>query len=393
MNELVPPTTPLDLLASSTEGIAAQRPAEAPSVLSRLIYIGLIVIPALLVALVVLSRAGVIATSAQASRTPWGLAIVILCGAVVCVVAGLIARRVPSLRERARSEVATDHLLAKAELFALTASLLPATVLLALAIVASTGELAWGSFAPSLLAAFALLAVSGPIAYFAWVREKRIREIEERFPDFLRDLNESHGAGLTMAQAIRVASRGDYGRLNPEIQRMAHQVSWGVPFADALKMFAERVGTPIVMRAVALINKATRAGGNAKDVLAAAARDAREVKGIQQERRLGMTLYVIVIYVAFGVFLAVVAALQGLLVPALLSSTSAVAGQPTLAGMTLGGGPNLADFRLIYFGIGLVQAIGSGLVAGVMAEGGYAAGMKHVAILTAISILTLGILL
>jgi flagellar protein FlaJ len=195
-----------------------------------------------------------------------------------------------------------------------------------------------------------------------------------------------------MAQAIRVAGRGDYGRLNPEIRRMANQVSWGTGFPEAMRMFSERVGTPIITRAVALIIKATRAGGNAKDVLSAAARDAREIKALQQERRLSMTLYVIVVYVAFGVFLGVVAALQGLLVPALLRSTTGVGGGQ-IGSVVIAQGLTIADFRLIYFGVGIVQAVGSGIVAGVMSEGSYGAGLKHATILVAIAVLVLGVLL
>jgi flagellar protein FlaJ len=140
------------------------------------------------------------------------------------------------------------------------------------------------------------------------------------------------------------------------------------------------------------MNKATAAGGNVKDVLAAAARDAREIAAMEADRRGGMALYVIVIYVAFGVFLGVVAALQGLLVPSLLLSTSGVAGG-SLAGMQVGGRLAIDDFRFIYFGVGLVQAIGSGIMAGVMSEGSLGAGLKHSAILVALTILSLGILL
>ena len=257
---------------------------------------------------------------------------------------------------------------------------------------AGEGPLRLGATGPVVLTTGALLVACAPVGFFTYARERQIDQLEERFPDFLRDLNESYGAGLTMAQAIRVASRGDYGKLNPEIRRMANQVSWGTPFPEALKMFGERVGTPIITRAVALIIKTSRAGGNAKDVLQAASRDAREIKALQQERKLSMTLYVIVIYVAFAVFLGVVAALQGLLVPALIKSTTGAAGGTTIAGIAAGN-VTFDDFRLIYFGVGLVQAMGSGIVAGVMSEGSYAQGLKHSAILVAMSLLVLGFLI
>lgn len=392
-----PAFDPADVLAPPAPVADADGAAQKPSMVSRVIYAGLAVVPLFLGCLVLLARAGVITAGPRQTEAPWDLGVMVLSGLVVLAVAVIVARRVPDLHRRSRNVAAMDHELAAWEMRVLVASLPLAGGLLALAflgwqgIVDAVPGARFDAMTPPLLSALALLVACGPMGWFGYVRERHVSQLEERFPDFLRDLNESYGAGLTMAQAIRVAARGDYGKLNPEIKRMANQVSWGTPFHEALTMFADRVETPIVTRAVALINKATRAGGNTKDVLAAAARDAREIKALQQERKLSMTLYVIVIYVAFGVFLGVVAALQGLLVPALLQTTQGV-GSRGLAGLPVATNVSFMDFRLIYFGVGLVQALGSGIVAGVMAEGSYAAGLKHGTILVLLTILTLGLL-
>ena len=44
---------------------------------------------------------------------------------------------------------------------------------------------------------------------------KKIKEIEDRLPDFLRDVAEAGRFGMTLAEAIKVASRGRYGRPDP----------------------------------------------------------------------------------------------------------------------------------------------------------------------------------
>lgn len=388
---------PSDLLSPPVSAVESPVANAKPSTISRIIYIALALLPLVLTLLVILARAGVIATGEHQREAPWDLGVMVISAGVVIAVSVLVARQAPDLVRRSRNKAALDHERAKWELRLLVASLPPAIALLTLAVMAwqgiVTGIGGWrfDAMTPPLLASIAVFVTCAPVGYFSYAREKHVNQLEERFPDFLRDLNESYGAGLTMAQAIRVSARGDYGMLNPEIRRMANQVSWGTPFNDALRMFAERVETPIVTRAVALINKATRAGGNAKDVLAAAARDAREIKALQQERKLSMTLYVIVIYVSFSVFLGVVAALQGLLVPALLTSTQAAGG--SVGGLSVATNVSFMDFRLIYFGVGLVQALGSGIVAGVMAEGSLASGLKHGMIMLAMSVLVLGVLL
>lgn len=386
-----------DLLGMPREALADEGTSPPPSIVSRIIYVALGLLPLLLTLIVILARTGVISTGEPRSEAPWDLAIMIISSLVVIAVSLLVARQAPDLVRRSQNEAALDHARAKWELRVLVASLPPAVFLILAAFLAWEGILTrfgpwqFTAMTPPLLASFAVLLTCAPVGYFSYAREKHVGQLEERFPDFLRDLNESYSAGLTMAQAIRVASRGDYGKLNPEIRRMAHQVSWGTPFTDSLRMFSARVQTPIITRAIALIVKATSAGGNARDVLSAAARDAREIKALQQERKLSMTLYVIVIYVAFAVFLGVVAALQGLLVPALLQSTGA--GAEGFGGLSVRTDVSIMDFRLIYFGVGIIQAIGSGIVAGVMADGSLASGLKHATILVALTIGALGILL
>lgn len=364
-----------------------------PSAIPRVLYLLLALVPLLLGAIVVLVRTGVVANPQRASATPWDLGVILL-GCLVCIVMALVvSRRAPGLYARSKG-LGFDQKVAGVELVVLVATVPLSFGLAILGLLAWAGLLdgaPYGSHPMTgpFFAAVAILVAGAPSAWFSTATALRTRAIEDRFPDFLRDLNESYAAGMTMAQAIRVASRGDYGKLNDEIRRMANQVSWGTSFPDALRMFADRVQTPLVTRAVALVIKATRAGGNVKDVLAAAARDAREIKSIEADRRTGMALYVIVIYVAFGVFLAVTAALQGLLIPSVLNSTQGLAG---IGSVRFGHALTITDFRHIFFAVGLVQAIGSGIVAGVMSEGTVGAGLKHAAVMTGISALVLGVL-
>lgn len=384
----------VDLLRPPSESVAPPALGTPPSIISRMIYAGLFLIPALLIALVVLAKTGVVGNIPTQGRAQWGLAAVVLSSLTAVAVAIMIAKRIPALATRAKNVGALDAASAKLERYVLLGSLPASAGLLGVSYLTWAGVVTVENpMLPPLLAAAALLVLCAPLGYFSYANEKRIYLIEERFPDFIRDLNESYSAGLTMAQAVRVAGRGDYGLLNPEIRKMANQVSWGAPVNEALQLFADRVGTPIIQRAVALINKATRAGGNAKEVLAAAARDAREIRSLQSERRLSMTLYVIVIYVAFLVFLGVVAALQGLLVPALLGATRGVANTSGSDALAVSGLVTFTDYRLIYFSVGMVQAVGSGIVAGVMSEGRYSAGLKHAAIMSLMSVIVLGLLL
>ena len=74
-------------------------------------------------------------------------------------------------------------------------------------------------------AALGLMAMCGPYGFYSTYQFKRIREIESRLPDFLRDVAEGGRFGMTLAESIKVSSRGRYGRLTPEIQIIVVVVS------------------------------------------------------------------------------------------------------------------------------------------------------------------------
>jgi flagellar protein FlaJ len=227
---------------------------------------------------------------------------------------------------------------------------------------------------------FGLLAGMGPYGYILNAQQRRRLGIEDRFPDFLRDLAASHRGGLTLPAAIAIAARGDYGPLSKDVRIMADQLSWNVSFQEALLAFKDRTDTPLVSRAVNLILEADRSGASTVRVLLAASRDVREVKKLDNERRIQMSLYTVVVYVSFFVLLGVVAAMYSQFIPEVLASAEAIAGSDA---PFLQNTPSLKEFQLFYFMTAIVQAVGDGLVAGSLGSGKAAFGLKHSFIMTA----------
>src|SRR6266571_4390720 len=118
---------------------------------------------------------------------------------------------------------------------------------------------------------------------------------------------------MTLAEAIVVSSGGRYGKLTPEIKKMAAQITWGVPATEALRLFADRVKTPMVGRVVAIIVKSSDAGGDVADVLTMVSHDTKENQLTEDERRIAMSTYIAVIYISFMVFLVTICILAGVL--------------------------------------------------------------------------------
>jgi flagellar protein FlaJ len=230
---------------------------------------------------------------------------------------------------------------------------------------------------------FSILIGLGPYGWYHSREADRISAIDQKFPEFLRDLAESQRSGMTLTEAVATAAKGNYGLLTGEIRKMATQIEWGVSFSDALQRFAKRVHTPLIQRTVSLVVEASNSGGNVVDVLTAAADDAREIQQIVKERKQSMSIYVMIIYIAFAVFVGVIAVLNAQFIPEVSKAVSKADGVSI-------GGLNFKkfdeeDFKTVFFHAAIIQGFGGGIVGGIMAGGKPIHGLRHSFVLVLIA--------
>jgi len=263
----------------------------------------------------------------------------------------------------------------------------PATFFIVMALLVQLeviGELVLGPIVIGTTTDFVLFAVflgTGTFGIYEYIRIRRVRKIDERFPDFVRDLAESRRAGMTFTKAIMHSAKGNYGVLTSEIKKIAQQISWGSSVDEALTAFSRRINTKLIRRTISLIIEASRSGGNVADVLDAASKDAREIRLLDSERRASMMSYVAVIYVAMGVFLLIIALLCGTLIPAMTGEGSA----GLHGSMGTAGGIKQSDILPVFFYAALVQSAGMGMVTGVFEEGNIISGVKHIFIMVLVT--------
>ena len=212
---------------------------------------------------------------------------------------------------------------------------------------------------------------------------KAINAMEEKFPDFLRDLAEYWKGGLSMTLAVRTLASSEYGSLNNEVQKMSQQLSWGVAFGDVIVLFAERVGTPLVKRAISLIGEANRAGGKISDILVTAANDSREIKFLEGERERAIASYIAVIWTSYFVFLGVIVVLAKVFIPA-ISSANSGDDSAQIGNMVIRAIDPLFFLVVFFYGV-TAQGLGNGAMAGLMATGRLSSGMKHAGMMLIIS--------
>jgi len=240
-----------------------------------------------------------------------------------------------------------------------------------------------------------IAAFCGPYGFYFSRKQKNIKQIERRLPEFLRDVAEAGRFGMTLAEAIVVASSGRYGKLTPEIKKMAAQIDWSVPATEALRLFATRVDTPMVNRVVSIIVKSSDAGGDVADVLAMVSHDTKETQLTEDERKISMSTYIAVIYISFLVFLVTIWILNVTFLPKIQETSQALTGTTALAGQS----PLTSDvpgvilgIQIAFFIAAIVHAIGDGILAGVLDNGKIANGLRHSFIMLLIALFSFQLL-
>jgi len=216
----------------------------------------------------------------------------------------------------------------------------------------------------------AVIVAIFPIAVVEYLDYRWRKSIDQHLPDFFRTIVQIRRTGATLPQAIEEASKRDFGPLTKELRKMVIQMSWGLPFEEALELFGKRVNTLLVQRIVPLIIEASRSGGKVEKIFSLLGRFVRSTILMEKEKRARTRPYIAITYVAFYVFLFTIVLL-------FKSFFVNIEGVPILSSAMM----MPEETRRIFFHMGVFQAFFSGLIAGKMGEGSIMAGLKHSLIL------------
>ncbi len=225
--------------------------------------------------------------------------------------------------------------------------------------------------APLVNVAGGLIAVV-PSIWIFYSRYRRAREIEAQFVTFVHDLTDAINSGMTLPLALDQTSRRNYFSLSPLVKDMAAQVEWGIPFKQALEIFAKRSGSTPVRRAVTTIIETYKVGGKISDTLNAIGESLLTINRIKEERSASVHAQIVTSYLIFFVFIAILVILQTFLIPALSPPAGLTGGVITSPTAGLQDVYNTSFINFI-----IIQGFFAGLVTGKMAEGSIVAGFKH----------------
>jgi flagellar protein FlaJ len=230
-----------------------------------------------------------------------------------------------------------------------------------------------------------ILLLIVPIGLYYYREGVKKRKIQERLPEFLVEIGDSLSTGMTIFDAIKVAEKGHYGELTPEIKQMKAQLSWNISTKDILNDFATRMKSALIQRIVITLNKGLIMGGNTLKIFKATAREVDQINQLEKQRKTNMSLYSIVIILCFFVFLAIILILNKTIFTSFLDLQQEQIVQ--LGGFFTGKmvDPTLLKYSL--FSFVYVQSIGAGILSGFMMDDNLSSGVRYSCVLAIISII------
>ncbi|GAH34541.1 unnamed protein product, partial [marine sediment metagenome] len=246
-----------------------------------------------------------------------------------------------------------------------------AVVLIALAFVLS------GTKVFFLFIGLGFLVALAPFVFSIMHENKVSAEKEEMFLEFSRNLVESVKTGTPISKSIINVKGRAYGELSPHVQKLANQITMGIPLTAALRVFAKDINNKTVSRAITLIGQAERAGGEIGEILEAVAGAVSESDKLKKERKASIATLVVQGYIIFFVFLVIILVMQFQMLP-MVSGVSDI-GDIGIAGVGSVGSEGISQEEMSssFLYMLLVQGFFTGLVIGKLSEGNVKAGVKH----------------
>jgi len=226
---------------------------------------------------------------------------------------------------------------------------------------------------------------------------KREQELNQQFLEFSRNLAESVKSGTPIGKSIVNMRNKDFGVLSKYVEKLANQISVGIPISKAMDSFAKDIDSIVVKRAITLIREAENAGGEINHILESVANSIYEVEKLKKERKNAISSLVVQGYIIFFIFLGIMLIMEFKILPltADISSIGSFGSAGDLSGTIAAGGSLAASEASVsaealarpFLYLLLVQGFFVGLIIGKLSEGSVKYGIKHSIILSVMAFL------
>ena len=237
----------------------------------------------------------------------------------------------------------------------------------------------------STLFAIPFLIAATPFAYLHDRKREQDRTIRDRFPDALEIVADADANEVPLSEAFALVARRMGGPLAAELGRIDRDLRWTDDVLGALDRFAGRVGVPAVERVCYLLQESVRATNDLAPVFRVVADDLSTRNDVRTRQRRNMRPYVLVVFIGVFVYLAIVVMFDTHFLPVAAEVAETSTESLRSAPLQVGEVPTTTYHRL-FFHSALIQAVGNGLLLGVLTDNRVASGVGYAAVLVAVSL-------
>jgi len=216
-----------------------------------------------------------------------------------------------------------------------------------------------------------IISFIAPVSLSYEGRRLYVNTIEKQIPGFLQELSDMKDIGLTLPDAIQRIASAKLGLLSSELLLVSRDVRSGSYVNTALVRMDQRIGLVSVKRAISLLVKAGEITSDLRQIFMIAITDFEHYLKMKRERANTTIVYVMIIYLSFGIYLFTAYQLNG---PFMTSF------------MTYNINFNLDQNITDMFRIAIILGTFSGIMAGQFSSNSILAGFKHSIVLLAATI-------
>lgn len=241
--------------------------------------------------------------------------------------------------------------------------------------------------------AIAFVIAGLPFFGFLVIESNTVGEKNRMFLEFSRNLVENVKAGTPISKSILSIQSKDYGPLNFHVQKLANQISLGIPLKIAFETFSRDVGSDTISRAINIMSESEKAGGEIEDVLESVVSSVAQIEKLKKDRRNAVFGLIFQGYVIFFIFIVILLVMQFKVLPIASGVGSDIGAVPSeigaggFGGFLGGAKATPEELTRPFLWLLIIQGLFTGLVIGKIAEGNIRFGLKHSFILIVFAVL------
>ncbi len=228
-----------------------------------------------------------------------------------------------------------------------------------------------------------ILIALAPYSFYVTIAERKKFRYEKEFADFLFELSELVRGGIDPLRAIKVLSERELGSITKFVKIAAKQTELGFSFETAMRNLANLLKSSLIANYAELVVQASYTGGSISSLIQKASMDMKTIIAIEEEKRAGLRQYMVILYFAHFILLAICLTIVTQFLPGLIQVGSF--GISTPLGLISQADLNFSKVSESLIHLIVLNAFFGGLMVGKISSGSIRQGLKHSLILVVAS--------